>query len=79
MVIEVGGVWLLVSVMGLRYDRKVSDTVYCVDIKLCVQQIFCIYYREEECRIRNGNAKKRNMVQERDKVKRKIKKRGRNS
>ena len=36
MVIEVGGVWLLVSVMGLN-DREIPDTVYCVDTELCIQ------------------------------------------
>ena len=37
MVIEVGGVWLLVSVMGMNDMIEISDTVYCVDLKLHIQ------------------------------------------
>ena len=38
MVIEVGGVWLLVSVMGLNdMIGKFLITVYCVDTELCIQ------------------------------------------
>ena len=37
MVIEVGGVWLLVSVMGLNDMIGKFLTVYCVDTELCIQ------------------------------------------
>lgn len=37
MVIEVGGVWLLVSVMDGSMMRKISNTIYCTDTKLHIQ------------------------------------------
>lgn len=49
MVIEVGGVWLLVAKLGMNdMVGKFAHTVYCSDPELCVQQILCFYHRKKE-------------------------------